>query len=102
MSETVSLPPGCQGFTTMRGEVLKPNSNGTITLEDHDAKSLRSSQHRSIGLVTPMSFNLGTKAGTRCPACHFHGQAWTTECPRCQSEMVSDADSSLEITVVSS
>jgi hypothetical protein len=92
MSETFTLPPGCQGFTTAGGETLRPNSNGTITLEDHHASRLKASAHKSIGLVTSQSFRLGTKTGRWCSACKRLWQAWSATCPRCGDETHAEAE----------
>jgi hypothetical protein len=83
MSETFTLPPGCQGFTTAGGETLPANSNGTITLSDNHAARLKSSAHNSIGLVTSQSHRLGTKAGRWCAGCKRLWQAWSQVCPKC-------------------
>jgi len=86
MSETFTLPPGCQGFTTASRETLRPNSNGTITLEDHHAARLKKSAHNTIGLITSQSHRLGTKAGRWCAGCKRLWQAWSLECPKCGAE----------------
>lgn len=92
MGERVNLPPGCGGFTCADGTRYDAKPGTSVTLEDKHAAKLRKSNHRAIGLVTPMSYALGTKDGMRCPACRFLGQAWTTECPRCQTTMVPDGE----------
>jgi hypothetical protein len=88
MGERFNLPPGCAGFTSADGSRISAKAGTSVVLEDHHAARLKKSAHASIGLVTPMSYALGTKKSTLCPACNFLGQAWTTECPRCQTEML--------------
>jgi hypothetical protein len=106
MGERVNLPPGCGGFTCLDGSRYDAKPGTSVVLEDHHAAKLKKSQHSAIGLVTSMSYSLGTKMGTRCPTCRFLGQAWTTECPRCHSEMIYESadagDSSAEIAPSSS
>jgi hypothetical protein len=88
MGERFNLPPGCAGFTSVDGSRISAKAGTSVVLEDHHAARLKKSAHASIGLVTPMSYALGTKKSTLCPACNFLGQAWTTECPRCQTVML--------------
>jgi hypothetical protein len=89
MGERFNLPPGCAGFTSADGTRYNAKAGTSVVLEDHHADRLKKSAHNTVGLVTPMSYALGTKKSTRCTStgCHFIGQAWTTECPRCGSEM---------------
>jgi hypothetical protein len=88
LSETVTLPPGCAGFTTASGRTIKAKPGGTVTLEDHDATALLKSQHASIGLVTRQSHRLGTKSGRWCLSCRRLWQAWTRKCPKCHEPTV--------------
>ena len=92
MSERITLPPGCAGFTTADGRTLKAKPGGTITLEDNDAKRLMRSQHASIGLISKQSFRLGTRDGRWCTGCRRLWQGWSLECPRCGASTMPEAD----------
>lgn len=83
MGERVELPPGCAGFRCADGTVYKAKPGSAVTLDDRHAKALRNSQHRSIGLVTPPAFAIGTKNGRWCPECRRLWQAWSVVCPKC-------------------
>jgi hypothetical protein len=83
MSERVSLPPGCAGFTCADGTKYTAKKGTSVVIEDRHADALKKSQHSSIGLVTQQSHRLATKAGRWCHACHRLWQAWSEVCPRC-------------------
>jgi hypothetical protein len=98
MGQRVELPPGCGGFRCADGTVYRAKPGSAVTLEDNHATALRNSQHHSIGLVTPPSFQLGTKEGRWCVECNRLWQAWSHTCPKCgaftmiESAMSADPD----------
>ncbi len=85
MSERVTLPPGCAGFTTADGRTLKAKAGTSIVLDDRDAAVLKRSEHASIGLVTSQSFRLGTRDGRWCEECRRLWQGWSLQCPKCDA-----------------
>jgi hypothetical protein len=83
MSERVTLPPGCAGFTTADGRTLPAKAGTSIVLEDHDVARLMKSGHAANGLISRQAHRLGTKQGRWCLACRRLWQAWSLECPNC-------------------
>lgn len=83
MSERITLPPGCAGFTTADGRTLKAKPGSSIVLEDGDAKRLLNSGHVSAGVISRQSHRLGTKHGRWCVECRRLWQGWSYECPKC-------------------
>lgn len=88
MSERVSLPPGCAGFTTADGRTLPAKAGSTMTLEDNDHARLMKSAHAANGLISNMSYRLGTKKGRWCAKCLRLWQAWSLTCPKCGRDTV--------------
>lgn len=86
MPETFTVPPGCQGLT-IEGTSARygANSSGHVTIDNpqHAAKVATNGAayiHREVLAVR------GGK-GRVCPSCRCIAHAFSTECPRCHTDL---------------
>src|ERR1700722_12666839 len=95
----INLPPGCNGFADGDKKYLSAKPGGHVNLDpDKDANALRklkNQDYASAGLVDagPEKQFVARKGGVRwCRQCNFLAHAWSSVCPKCGIETISEED----------
>ena len=83
MSRTVTLPPGCAGFTMQDGTQYRGREGGSVTVADSHAPFIQRQVGGDAGLVGSAAFRqfAGTKDGRWCGSCRFLAQRWSRGLP---------------------
>lgn len=93
MSQKVSLPPGCSGFTTADGGTIKADKpGGSVELTDRQASALNKSQYAEQDFIKAgAGWSFGTHRGMFCAPCAREWNAWNDVCPKCGGKTVGTA-----------
>jgi len=94
MSRTVTLPPGCAGFTMQDGTQYRGREGGSVTVADSHAPFIQRQVGGDAGLVGSAAFRefAGTRDGRWCQDCRFLAQRWSVVCPRCGRDTIPEAE----------
>jgi len=94
VSRTVTLPPGCAGFTMQDGTQYRGREGGSVTVTDEHAPHIQRQVGGDAGLVGSAAFRqfAGTRDGRWCEPCRFLAQRWSVVCPRCGRDTIPEAE----------
>lgn len=86
MSETFTVPPGCQGLT-IEGTNARygANATGHVTIDNpRHADKVRTN---GAAYIHKEVLAVRGGRGRTCPTCHNIAFAFSTECPRCGTDL---------------
>ena len=94
MSRTVTLPPGCAGFTMEDGTQYRGREGGSVTVADGHAPFIQRQVGGDAGLVGSAAFRqfAGTKDGRWCAPCRRIWNRWNAVCPKCGRDTIPEAE----------
>ena len=94
MSRTVTLPPGCAGFTMEDGTQYRGREGGSVTVADGHAPFIDRQVGGDAGLVGSAAFRqfAGTKDGRWCAPCRRIWNRWNAVCVKCGRDTIPEAE----------